>query len=142
MLHLYSDGGARGNPGPAGAGFVIKDAEGNILLKQAVFLGIKTNNQAEYYGLLKGLVAAAKIEKTVICHLDSQLVVKQMTGEYKIKDATLKLMAEEIRKQTADLTVEYRHIRREYNEEADEMANLAMDRGRKPGDTFTFSAQS
>ena len=141
MLHLYSDGGARGNPGPAGAGFVIKDDQGAVLMKQAVFLGEKTNNQAEYYGLLKAVIAAKKMGTHLLCHLDSQLVVKQMQGEYKIKDATLKLMAEEIRNQTHGLEVEYVHIRRELNGEADEMANLAMDRGKTPGDTFTFSAQ-
>lgn len=141
MLHLYSDGGARGNPGPAGAGFVIKDDQGAVLMKQAVFLGPKTNNQAEYYGLLKAVIAAKKLGTHLLCHLDSQLVVRQMLGEYKIKDATLKLMAEEIRKHAEGLDIDYRHIPREENGEADEMANLAMDRGEKPGDTFTFSAQ-
>lgn len=137
-LYLYTDGGSRGNPGPAGAGMVVTDAKGNVLVKQAVFLGVKTNNQAEYYGLLKGIGLAKPLGNKITCRLDSQLVVRQMRGEYKIKDAILREMAQEIARQCVGMEVEFEHIYREQNTVADAMANLAMDRGKKPGETFTF----
>lgn len=137
-LYLYTDGGARGNPGPAGAGIVVKDAAGVALFKQAIFLGTKTNNQAEYYGLLKGLEAAQKLGNRVVCRMDSQLVARQMRGEYKIKDPVLRAMAEEIFRRSQEMDVTYEHVPREQNKDADAMANLAMDRGKKPGETFSF----
>lgn len=120
---------------------VVLDTKGNILVKQAIFLGNKTNNQAEYYGLLKGIALAKKYGNKVICRMDSQLVARQMTGEYKIKDATLRVMAQEIQKLCTGIEVTFEHVYREQNTLADEMANLAMDKGKEPGDTFTFQTK-
>lgn len=139
MIFVYSDGGARGNPGPSGSGIVIKDTQGKILQKKAVYLGHATNNQAEYYGLLLGVQTAKEMDSQITFRLDSQLVVKQMLGEYKIKDATLRSMAEKIQKHCLGLDVHFEHIPRAENADADAMANLAMDRGTTPGETFTLN---
>lgn len=129
---LQTDGGARGNPGPAGAGIVIRDASGAVLQKAHKFLGDNlTNNDAEYLALLFGLgnlksVAGGTDEIEV--QMDSELVVKQLRGEYKIKEARLKVLAEEVKAATAAFpTLTYTHIRREQNALADELANQAMD---------------
>ena len=127
---IHIDGGSRGNPGPAGTGVVVRDkADNSILYKGGVFLGKATNNVAEYSGLLAGLAAAVELNAThVELFSDSQLLVRQMTGQYRVKNAGLK----PLHRQATDLAdgfdkCEFHHVRREENTAADKLANLAMD---------------
>ena len=127
----FSDGGARGNPGPAGAGAVLYDAESNeILAEISEYLGEQTNNVAEYSALLMALQRAKELEaESVHCKLDSELIVKQMKLEYKVKNLVLQKYFVKIwnlRQQFQSVTFE--HIRREFNKEADKLANDAMDK--------------
>ena len=128
-LIIYSDGGARGNPGPAAIGFVIYDSAGAILKKFGHFLGVSTNNQAEYKALIAGLEQAAKLgASSVVCHLDSELVVKQLQGAYKVREEGLKpLAAEALRLTSKFKQVQFVHVRREKNKLADELVNQALD---------------
>lgn len=127
---LHIDGGARGNPGPAGAGVVIQCADTDKYLHEhGYFLGHGTNNFAEYTGLIKGLEAAQSLgAEHVAVHSDSQLMVRQLLGEYRVKSASLRPLydrAAALLKQfkSHDLT----HVPREKNEMADRLANEAMD---------------
>jgi ribonuclease HI len=91
QLRIFSDGGARGNPGPAAIGFVILSEKGRVLIANSRYIGLRTNNQAEYEALIAALHSALKLNaEEVICHLDSELVTKQVTGEYSVKDSELK----------------------------------------------------
>jgi len=128
-LIIYSDGGARGNPGPAAIGFAIFDEGRNVLKKFGHVLGITTNNQAEYKALIAGLEAAAKMgAEHVVCNLDSELVVRQLQGKYKIKEPTLKPLAADVLRLTSKfIQVEFNHIPREKNKLADELVNEALD---------------
>ena len=123
------DGGARGNPGPAGYGVIIRNAEGETLAELHGALGIATNNVAEYNGLLAALRWAMNHgEKNVHIRADSELLVKQMRGEYKVKHAGLKplfLQACALNRRVGDVTFE--HVRREFNKDADRLSNLGMD---------------
>jgi len=128
---IYTDGGARGNPGPAGCGAVITDNTGQVLMKKMKYLGKMTNNQAEYQGLLLGLENAIKEynPQKLVCYADSELMVKQMRGEYKIKNTELRILhgqALNFIKNTPK--VEFKHIRRAKNSAADALANQAMDK--------------
>jgi len=127
---IFSDGGARGNPGPAGAGVVICDAKGKVLEKHKKSLGVMTNNQAEYSALILGLEKAKKLKpKKIRCYLDSELLVEQLNQNYKVKNAGLKPLFEEARAKVLEFpSVTFFHIPREKNEEADRLANLAMDK--------------
>jgi ribonuclease HI len=124
----YVDGGSRGNPGPAGYGVHIEQEDGTIAeLKES--LGLATNNVAEYSGLIAALrwAAAHGISKLHI-RADSELLVKQMRGEYRVKSPGLQPLYEQARaltRQIGDVTFE--HVRREFNKEADRLANEAMD---------------
>lgn len=138
IINIYTDGGARGNPGPAGAGFVVQDSDDKTVHRQSQFLGRTTNNVAEYKALLlayrwlkKNFSRFDNLER-VIFHLDSQLVIRQLKGEYKIKAQHLRPLVIEIKQEEGKLPcqVEYRHIPREKNQLADGLANEAMDRGR------------
>jgi ribonuclease HI len=126
---LFTDGAARGNPGPAGAGAVIVNADGHIVAKVGKFLGDSTNNVAEYMGLILGLKRAKAMGiKELDVLADSELMVKQLSGEYAVKAEHLKplhLEAEALLKGFADVTV--RHIPREENAAADAMSNRAID---------------
>ncbi|MDP6634052.1 MAG: ribonuclease HI family protein [Phycisphaerae bacterium] len=127
---IHIDGGSRGNPGPAGAGVAIRDKSDNsILYKGGVFLGNATNNVAEYSGLLTGLSAAKELKAaSVELFSDSQLLVRQMTGEYRVKNAGLKPLhrrATELADSFENCT--FHHIPREENTAADKLANMAMD---------------
>ena len=131
---IYTDGGARGNPGPAGAGAVVIE-EGRDVATVSKFLGVQTNNWAEYEALILALEAAHRHvenlrEKSVAVNMDSELVVKQMRGEYRVKDRGLKLQHARVRALLEKHfgSVSFSHVRREYNERADELANHAMDR--------------
>lgn len=128
---LHIDGGARGNPGPAGAGIVLRDADtGRTLHEAGYFLGRTTNNVAEYRGLLHGLELAAELGPAMLTiYSDSQLMVRQLLGEYRVKAAQLKPLYEQAGTLLAHFPrYELRHVKREQNARADELANLAMDR--------------
>jgi len=130
-LKLYSDGGARGNPGPSGIGAVLKNDNNEIIAEVSEFIGNGTNNQAEYRAVLAGMEKAKSLGvEELHCYLDSELVVKQLKREYKVKNvelATLFVKAHNLALNFKKIT--YTHIRRELNKEADLLANLAMDRG-------------
>jgi ribonuclease HI len=129
MIRAYIDGGARGNPGPAGYGVRIEDANGTLIEEIYAPLGIATNNVAEYNGLLAALKwAVDHNERQLHIRSDSELLVKQMRGEYKIKNAGLQPLAARARLLMMELDdVKFEHVRRELNKEADRLSNLAMD---------------
>ena len=128
-LTTFTDGGARGNPGPAATGIVIKNEQGEILAHYGEYLGHQTNNFAEYSALLSALKKAKELGGTEIdCVLDSELVVKQMRGEYKVKEPTLqKLCIQAYNIATQFKKVTYRHILRAGNKEADAEVNKILD---------------
>ena len=129
MITAYIDGGARGNPGPAGYGVQIQAPDGAVLDELHGGIGIATNNVAEYNGLLAALRWAVQHgERRVDVRADSELLVKQMRGEYRVKNEGLKplfLQACALIRQIGD--VRFEHIRREFNKEADRLSNLGMD---------------
>jgi len=131
---LYSDGGSRGNPGPAGIGFVLKDGYGSACDGGAV-IGEATNNVAEYRALIWGLENALEMKaKRVEARADSELLIKQLRGEYKVKNAALKpLFLDALNLSKQFDAVEFVHIPREKNEEADALANEAMDANKEVG---------
>jgi ribonuclease HI len=126
---LFTDGGARGNPGPAAYGFVLEAADGDVLAAEGVAIGEATNNVAEYSGLVAGLTRAFELDvNDLVVRSDSELMVKQMRGEYKVKNEalrTLNLEAARIARMFA--RVEYVHVPREKNELADRLVNDALD---------------
>lgn len=128
-LRVYSDGAARGNPGPAGAGAVICAADGRILERLGRYLGRKTNNQAEYEGLLLGLENALRLGgREVEVFADSELLIRQLKGEYRVRNAGLLPLWQRARELLARFDrVRLVHIPREENAEADEMSNRAID---------------
>jgi ribonuclease HI len=128
-LILYADGGSRGNPGPAGAGVYLTDLEGAALDQEHRYLGEATNNVAEYSALILGLeVARPHQPERLIVRMDSQLVIRQLLGEYKVKQAHLKPLFNQARELLASFpTVALEYIPREENSEADALANQAMD---------------
>ena len=134
-LRIFTDGGSRGNPGPAGAGAVIKDADTGENLKELhKYLGETTNNQAEYAAVILALGEAMDLNaSSIMVVADSELLVKQLTGAYRVKNAELAKRFLEIRNLESRLgiPVRYRHVKREFNKEADALANLAMDQGRE-----------
>lgn len=129
MITAYIDGGARGNPGPAGYGVHIQGADGGVLDELHGGLGIATNNVAEYNGLLAALRWAADHgHRELHIRADSELLVKQMRGEYRVKHEGLKplfLQACALIRRIGDVTFE--HVRREFNKDADRLSNLGMD---------------
>lgn len=127
----HCDGGARGNPGPAGFGAVIEDPEGEVVARLSEYLGKQTNNYAEYSGLLAVLGWALRNGARRLCVVsDSELMVRQMKGQYKVKAPGLKPLWEEAQKRAAKLEdFEMRHTLRGGNKEADRLANAAMDQG-------------
>ena len=131
-LIARTDGGSRGNPGPAGIGVVLESAETKEVLEEhAVYLGVTTNNQAEYKAVLLALERVQVLEATEIeIVADSELLVKQANGEYRVKNpglqalfTRLKMLEHHFRRVT------YTHVRRAYNKAADALANKAMDDG-------------
>ncbi len=134
---IHADGGARGNPGPAGAGAMIRDGLGNSIASVSQFLGIRTNNFAEYEAVILAFEALAKIVPKakrsvtyVTVKMDSELVVKQMRGEYKIKNPVLKEQYARLASLAATFaSVTFIHVPREQNSDADALANSAMDIG-------------
>ena len=128
MITAHIDGGARGNPGPAGYGVHIELPDGSIVELHGG-LGIATNNVAEYNGLLAALQWAVEHgHRQVSIKADSELLVKQMRGEYKIKNAGLQPLAARARQLVARLDrVTFEHVRREKNKDADRLSNVGMD---------------
>jgi ribonuclease HI len=129
MIVAYIDGGARGNPGPAGYGARIEAPDGTVLAELHGGLGIATNNVAEYHGLLAALKWAVDHgHPRVRIRADSELLVKQMRGEYKVKNPGLQPLYVRARRLVTSLDqVVFEHVRRERNEEADRLSNLGMD---------------
>jgi ribonuclease HI len=125
------DGGSRGNPGPAGAGISIREETGRAILEAGYFLGRMTNNMAEYTALLRALDACkARGAQEVQIYCDSELLVKQINGEYRVKNETLKDYFDQAMKMLRTIGAwKIQHVRREGNARADELANLAMDAG-------------
>ncbi len=137
QFFIHADGGARGNPGWAGAGVMIRDELGNSVASVSRFLGTRTNNFAEYEAVILGfealikIVSAAKRKSTeVIVKMDSELIVKQMHGIYKVKNKILKEQHARLASLAAPFaSVTFLHIPRSENSDADALANEAMDRG-------------
>ncbi|MEK7530517.1 MAG: ribonuclease HI family protein [Patescibacteria group bacterium] len=132
---IFTDGGARGNPGPAGAGAVLYKGK-KILAEVSEYLGHQTNNYAEYQALLLALEACREklgspVREPVMIKMDSELIVRQMKGEYRVKEPTLKLLHADAQSLIHESfpKIEFIHVRRELNAEADALANQAMDRG-------------
>ena len=126
---LYTDGGARGNPGPAAFAYVLEAEDGTILASHGETIGIATNNVAEYSGLVAGLRRALELrvpEVEVVS--DSELLVKQMRGEYRVKNEALRGLSVEAARLAREVgKVEYRHVKRAHNELADRLVNEALD---------------
>lgn len=132
-LFINVDGGSRGNPGPGASGWIIKDKNGNILVKEGLFFKECTNNQAEFTALKMALKAASDYGKcSLTIKADSQLMVRQYLGEYKIKNPELQILMNEIKKLAANFKqITITHVPREQNKEADEICNIIMDRALK-----------
>jgi ribonuclease HI len=128
-LRIFSDGAARGNPGPAGAGAVVLDSKGKVLARVGKFLGKQTNNVAEYEGVLLGLARAKELGATEIeVRADSLLLIRQLEGEYQVKNAALKLLHARAKALLRQFDhYDLRHVPREENTLADEMSNRAID---------------
>jgi ribonuclease HI len=126
---LFTDGGARGNPGPAAYGFVLESEDGTVLAAEGEAIGTATNNVAEYSGLIAGLRRALELHvPDVEVVSDSELMVKQMRGEYRVKNEALRELYDEATALARRLAnVEYRHVRRAHNELADKLVNDALD---------------
>jgi ribonuclease HI len=128
-LRVYSDGAARGNPGPAGAGAVLMDTSGHVVDRLGRYLGVQTNNYAEYMGLLLGLKRARELgARDVEVFADSELMIRQLDGRYQVKSPTLRPLYEEAKALLKGFPrVKLVHVPRELNASADEMSNRAID---------------
>ncbi len=126
---LNTDGGARGNPGPAAVGIVIRNIKNEIVLERGRYIGEATNNEAEYYALIDGLTAAKeKKADQVDCYLDSEFVVNQLKGTYKVKNERMKVLWEKTKVLEKNFkSVTYTHIVRSKNTEADKIVNQVLD---------------
>jgi len=129
-LTLNFDGGSRGNPGPAGIGVVVTASDGTPLVTLGRFLGTATNNVAEYTALIVGLEQLSKLGAThIVIRGDSELIIKQMRGEYRVKNPGLRPLYEKAQSLVGKFeSVKFEHNFRESNELADKLANLAMNR--------------
>jgi ribonuclease HI len=128
-LTVNVDGGARGNPGPAAIAAVVQDAQGAVLQEHGERIGRATNNVAEYKALLLGIGMAARLGAGELDLVgDSELVVKQVKGEYKVKDATMRELHAQVKTALRDFDGwSIRHVRREHNAEADRLVNEVLD---------------
>ena len=128
-LVLYTDGASRGNPGPAGAGALIVDREGTTVAEKAVYLGEATNNQAEYRALLIGLQEAVELAPArLTVRMDAELIVKQLNGEYRVRNRDLLPLYGRVRDLVQRFTeIRFVHVPREENTHADRLANQAID---------------
>ena len=135
------DGGSRGNPGPAAYGVVIRNAKGEIVARLKKYIGQNTNNVAEYFGLIAALdYAQMHGIRSLRAESDSELMVKQMRGQYKVKSGDLKPLFERARKMSQSLeSFRIDHVYREHNREADALVNQALDETGRPGAAATPS---
>lgn len=141
-IFINTDGGSRGNPGPAAIGVVFRDQNGEIIHKYKKCIGVATNNEAEYGAIICALEILQKsdwISKNgdgngeIICRLDSQLVVEQINGNYKIKKDHIRVFVDKIHRLILELPakITFDHIPREENKDADELVNIALDLEKK-----------
>jgi ribonuclease HI len=130
-LIVNVDGGARGNPGPAAIGVVLRDADGKVVGEHGEAIGRATNNVAEYRALLRGIELAAEHGAGELELIgDSELIVRQVEGRYKVKDATMRQLHGEVKRALAGFDGwSIRHVRREQNADADRLVNAALDEG-------------
>ncbi len=143
-INIYTDGGARGNPGPAALGAVFCDAEGRLIKEYGEYLGIKTNNEAEYEAIIFALKKAKQLlgkksakAAEIILHTDSELVERQLSGRYKIEDEKLQPLFIKVWNLKIELGgVVVRHITRDKNKDADRMVNETLDREAGGGGMF------
>jgi ribonuclease HI len=131
-LVIHTDGGSRGNPGPAAIGVVVeveRDGEAEVIQEIAERIGVASNNVAEYRAIIRGLEAAAQLGAGAVSFLlDSQLVVEQLNGNYKVKHPDMKPLHARVRELVAAFPlVTFQHVRREQNQEADRLVNAALD---------------
>ncbi|MFQ5806446.1 MAG: ribonuclease HI family protein [Phycisphaerae bacterium] len=140
-LIVYVDGGARGNPGPAGAGVSISSDDGKLIHEAAYFLGRQTNNAAEYHALIRALRRVERYSgQTIALCSDSELLVRQITGEYRVKSPKLAQLFEQVQLLLLKIPCwNIRHVSRDENRRADQLANLAIDQRR---DVIVFDADS
>lgn len=126
---LFTDGGSRGNPGPSATGVVILDLEDNVVKKSSQYLGVTTNNQAEYQALKEGLELAGTIGiKELAVYMDSELIVKQINGIYKIKNPDLLPVYKDVKSLAENFQkISFTHVPRALNKLADEMVNKCLD---------------
>lgn len=128
-LKLFADGGSRGNPGPSASGFVLLTLDDRVIIQRGIYLGTTTNNQAEYKSLKFGLEEAIKLgAKDVLVYMDSQLVIRQMLGQYRVKHHDILPLFMEIQDLLKQFDkVEFNHIPREFNKLADAQVNKSLD---------------
>lgn len=137
-IYINTDGGSRGNPGPAAIGMVFSDDKESMIYSYKKYIGQATNNEAEYQGIITALKILAKSSwfdlndkngGEVVCRLDSQLVVEQINGNYKVKQDHIKKFIEEIKEiiEVFHLNISFVHIGREQNKLADKLVNMALD---------------
>jgi ribonuclease HI len=127
-LIINTDGGSRNNPGPAGIGVVFSDEKGGVIATFKEYIGEATNNVAEYKALILALTKAKDFEADEIeCRLDSELVVKQLTGHYKVKDANMKELYAQVQELAFFKPIKFIHVRREFNKLADKLVNETID---------------
>ncbi|MBI3331624.1 ribonuclease HI family protein [Candidatus Peregrinibacteria bacterium] len=134
-LHLFTDGGSRGNPGQAAIAAILEDPiQGKVIREHYERIGIETNNVAEYRALIEGLkIAKRYMPNRLICHLDSELIVKQLSGEYRVKMATLEPLFKQIQALAMEFPdIVFKHIPREDNHRADRLVNKALDEHPSP----------
>lgn len=129
---IYTDGGSRGNPGPAGIGVVLYNEKKERIAEISKYLGVTTNNQAEYTALIEGLKKAKDLgAKEVAVFMDSELVVKQLKHEYKVKNKDLAPLFLQVYNLSLNFfKISFTHVYREHNSEADKLANEAMDKNK------------
>lgn len=134
-LFVYTDGASRGNPGPAGAGIYITDEQNNPLCSRGYFLGNRTNNQAEYLALAIGIFIVSYLlennhyrTKMITFVADSELLIQQMSGNYRVKNITLLQIKSAIEIMLRTLPHNFKHVKREHNSHADDLANTGLDK--------------
>jgi ribonuclease HI len=143
---VYTDGASRGNPGPSGVGIYVVDQDGSQILKDHFYIGEKTNNQAEYLAvafatfLLKNIMLKKEITPDLIFISDSQLLVRQMDGLYRVKNPTISCIKHAIDKNLEDVSCQFKHVLRKENLVADSLANMGINKKRKiPEKLLRFS---
>jgi ribonuclease HI len=132
-LIVYSDGASRGNPGPSAAAFIVLTGDERVLQKRTKYLGVKTNNQAEYLALIYALESVSGLADQVLCNMDSQLVVKQLNGQYAVKTLRLKALRNkvcEVARTFRGVTFVYVPRTDDRVQEVDKLANEALDKTR------------